>query len=213
MAVAQVWTTYLLYRILPGKKPLTAGIAAFIGANAAAFLTAVLLGIQPLIAHKPDGTPLYAPYPLSITIPAMMIGHVIAGFAEAVVTAAGIAYATRVMPEILLQKNEGASWLKLRNAWLIVAVFMFLTPLGLLAPGTAWGEWSSDQLSEIGLSFVPEGLKKWEGLWTAILPDYTIPGIGENTGYVLSAFAGVVIIVSLFVFTNFIITRFKPRTS
>jgi cobalt/nickel transport system permease protein len=212
MGVIQVWTSYAVYRLLPGRRSLVAGISGFIGANAAAFFTALLLGIQPLIAHKADGTPLYAPYPLSITIPAMMIGHAIAGFAEAVVTAAGVAYATKMMPEVLLQKNA-ADAVQLKKAWLILAVLLFLTPLGLLAPGTAWGEWSSDQLSQIGLSFVPEGLKKWEGLWTAILPDYTIPGVGQNTGYVLSAFAGVVIIISIFVFTNFLITRLKPRTS
>ncbi len=218
MAVVQVVVTAALYRLLPGKRSLIAGIAAFIAANTAAFLAAVLLGIQPLIAQKPDGTPLYAPYPMSITIPAMMIGHIVAGFAEAVITASGIAYVTKVMPEILLQKNaveaaHKSDWLSLKNAWMILAVLMFLTPLGLLAPGTAWGEWSSDQLSEIGLSFVPEGLKKWEGLWSAILPNYTIPGIGENTGYLLSALAGVAIIISIFMFTNFIIRRFKPGTS
>jgi cobalt/nickel transport system permease protein len=213
MAVVQVWVTYGLYRVLPGKRPVVAAVAAFIGANAGAFLTAVQLGLQPVIAHK-AGTPMYAPYPLSITIPAMMIGHIFAGIAEAVVTAAGIAYVTRVMPEILTQKtaelaSQKTEWFRLKQAWLILAVLAFLTPLGLLAPGTAWGEWSTDQLSEIGLSFVPEGLKKWEGLWSALLPDYTIPGIGESTGYVISAIAGVAIIIFIFLVANFIIRRLR----
>ena len=221
MAVVQVCITYALYNLLPGKRPVAAGVAAFIGANAAAFLTAVQLGLQPVLAQKPDGTPLFAPYPLSITIPAMMIGHIVAGFAEAVVTAAGIGYATKVMPEILVRNNttlateaaQKADWRKLRHAWMILAVLMFLTPLGLLAPGTAWGEWSSDQLSDIGLSFVPEGLKKWEGLWSALLPDYTIPGIGENTGYLISAVAGVGIIISIFLVANFLIRRRRMESS
>ena len=38
------------------------------------------------------GTPLYAPYPLHIAIPAMMIGHLtIAGLAEMVVSAGAVA--------------------------------------------------------------------------------------------------------------------------
>jgi cobalt/nickel transport system permease protein len=218
MAVIQVWTTYAVYRLLPGKRPIIAAVAAFLGVNVAAFATAVLLGIQPLIAQKADGTPLYAPYPLSIAIPAMMIGHIVAGFAEAIVTAAGITYALKMMPEILMQKvteddPQKPGWLRLKHAWLVLAVLMFLTPLGLLAPGTAWGEWSSDQLKDIGFNFVPEGLKKWEGFWNAILPDYTIPGLGENTGYLLSALAGVAIIISIYLFTNFLFRRFKQETS
>ena len=80
----------------PGKHSIAQRVVAYVGANAAAMFTAIELGLQPLIAQKPDGTPLYAPYPLSITIPAMMIGHLVAGLAEAAVTAAGIAYVTQI---------------------------------------------------------------------------------------------------------------------
>ncbi len=220
MAVVQVFITYYLYRLLPGKRPVAAAIAAYVGVNAAALFTAVELGLQPLIAHKVDGTPLYAPYPISVTIPAMMIGHLIAGFAEAAVAAAGISYVIKSSPELLaervaipaidsLPKRE---WVRLKGAWLVLALLMFLTPLGLLAPGTAWGEWNSDQLSEIGLGFVPDGLKKWEGFWSAAFPDYLIPGTDENTGYILSAAAGVLIIVSIFLLTNLIVRSFQSRT-
>jgi len=208
MAVVQVFVTYYLYRLIPGKRPLAAAIAAYVGVNAAAMFTAVELGIQPLIAHRPDGTPLYAPYPLSVTVPAMLIGHLIAGFAEAAVTAAGIAYVTKSAPELISQSAVGG---KLKHAWLVLTLFIFLTPLGLLAPGTAWGEWSSSQLSHIGLGFVPEGLKKWEGFWNAAFPDYLIPGVGENTGYIISAIIGVAIIISIFVLANLILRRFQDR--
>ncbi|MCI0616117.1 cobalt transporter CbiM [bacterium] len=209
MAVVQVFVTYYLYRILPGKRPVAAAIAAYVGVNAAAMFTAIELGLQPLIAQKADGTPLYAPYSLSVTVPAMLIGHLIAGLAEAAVTAAGIAYVTKSAPELMSQQVVHG---KLKHGWLVLALFVFLTPLGLLAPGTAWGEWSSDQLSHIGLGFVPEGLKKWEGFWTAAFHDYLIPGVGENTGYILSALIGVAIIISIFVLANFIHRRFQNRT-
>lgn len=39
----------------------------------AAIITGIEFGIQPLIASAPDETPLYAPYPLSIAVPAMAI--------------------------------------------------------------------------------------------------------------------------------------------
>ena len=44
-------------------------LAGYLGVNVAAFSTSVLLGIQPLLFHEANGTPLYNPYGLSITIP------------------------------------------------------------------------------------------------------------------------------------------------
>jgi cobalt/nickel transport system permease protein len=214
MAVVQVWITYLLYRPFRSRPVVAAAIAAYAGGIAAALLTAFELGIQPMIAKSPDGTPLYAPYPLSVTIPAMMIGHVFAGFAEAFVTAAGLSYVRRTMPEILDRSSESkiqqTGSVPIKYGWLVVVLLIFLTPLGLLAPGTAWGEWNADQLSEAGLGFVPQGMKKWEGLWSAMFSDYSIPGLGENTGYVLSAIAGVAIIVLLFFAVNLIVRRSRP---
>jgi len=39
----------------------------------AAFFGGFEFGIQPLLFHTANGTPLYAPYPLSVSIPAMLI--------------------------------------------------------------------------------------------------------------------------------------------
>ena len=52
-----------------------------------------------------------------------------------------------------------------------------LVPLGLLAPGTAWGEWGTEQLSSLGLAFIPQGMAKLSGLWSAPLPGYDLPAL------------------------------------
>jgi cobalt/nickel transport system permease protein len=206
MAIVQVFISYYIYRLMPQRRPvIAAAIAAYVGVNLAALCAGVELGIQPLISHAPDGTPLHAPYPLSVSVPAMMIGHIFAGLAEAALTAAGIRYFVHSMPELLQFPSHtqrqfaiAPAWNKLRKIWIAVAILVFLTPLGLLAPGTAWGEWSSQQLTGIGLGFVPAGLQKWENLWSAIFADYSIPGIGEKTGYILSAAAGVILILIIY---------------
>ncbi|WP_457626651.1 cobalt transporter CbiM [Persephonella sp.] len=41
------------------------------------FLVALFLGIQPLIAHSPDGKPLFFPFGLEITIPALVFSHML----------------------------------------------------------------------------------------------------------------------------------------
>ncbi len=47
-------------------------VAGYIGLTAAGLCTALQFGIQPIIAHDAHGTPLYAPYPLSVAVPAMV---------------------------------------------------------------------------------------------------------------------------------------------
>ena len=59
------------------------------------------LGVQPMLHHLPDGTPLYCPFPISATIPAMMIPHLtVGGAAEAVITGGVIAFLGRYHGEL-----------------------------------------------------------------------------------------------------------------
>jgi cobalt/nickel transport system permease protein len=47
---------------------------------------ALALGLQPLIAHRPDGSPLFFPFGVGVTLPAILIPHVVVGTAEGVLT-------------------------------------------------------------------------------------------------------------------------------
>lgn len=62
------------------------GMAAWLSVVVPGALIAVVLGIQPLIAHKDDGTPLFFPFGLSITLPAILLPHIVIGIGEAVLT-------------------------------------------------------------------------------------------------------------------------------
>jgi len=98
MAFAEVMAGYGIYRLFKGKGEgrrefFAAGIGAYAGINVAAFLTAFELGIQPLLHIGPDGRPLYSPFPLAITIPAIMIEHLtLFGFVEVAVTVLVLVY-------------------------------------------------------------------------------------------------------------------------
>jgi cobalt/nickel transport system permease protein len=211
MAIVQVFVAYFLFRTLsssaktPRSLAFAAGLAGYVSLNVAALFGGIELGIQPLIAKAADGTPLYAPYPLSVSVPAMLIAHLIAGFAEAIVAAAAVGYLARSAPEMLslkIETEEAAGipyrWRQIRTLWLMVALLVFLTPIGLLAPGTTWGEWTSAQLRGLGFNFVPEGIRRWEGWWSGIFTDYSVPGLGQNTGYIVSAIAGISFIFMIF---------------
>jgi cobalt/nickel transport system permease protein len=93
MAITGSLVAYAMYRIISGRAAIdsprrivAAAIAGYTAINVSALFAAIEFGIQPMFYRDATGAPLYAPYPLHIAIPAMMIGHLtIAGLAEMVV--------------------------------------------------------------------------------------------------------------------------------
>ena len=228
MAIVGSLAAYAVYRGIAGRSPIAsprrviaAGLAGYCGINLASLCAAIEFGIQPMLYRDAAGAPLYCPYPLSIAIPAMMIGHLtIAGFAEFFVSAGAVAFLQRSDPSLLRATSGVAGTpaaavpappLKaLRPLWLALAGLMILTPLGILAAGSAWGEWlASDyanpairqQIAASSLhapapSTPPQGLQRLSSLWTAPFARYAPPYLRSATfGYLLSAMFGVGIIV------------------
>ena len=175
MAVVGSLVAYGVYRLIAGRSTLTAPrravagfVAGYAAINVAAFLTAVEFGIQPLLFTDANGVPLYSFYPLSVAIPAMMLGHLtFAGLAEGIVTGGVIAYLQRADPSLLtatapkdladsgVPATKRAGWRPLAIGLLILAV---ISPLGLLATGTAWGEWGADEIGAEQIGFHLRGL-------------------------------------------------------
>ena len=87
MGLAGSFTGYGVYKLLHQRHAPT---ALFAGAAAAVLLAALIvatvLGIQPLIASRADGTPLFFPFGLAITLPAVMLPHLAVAAAEGVLT-------------------------------------------------------------------------------------------------------------------------------
>jgi cobalt/nickel transport system permease protein len=164
----------------------------------------------------------------------MMIGHVtVAGLAEFVVSAGVVAFLQRADPMLLapaaglgggvparLNGAEPATGRESAGAvhalWAGLGVLMVLAPLGILAAGTAWGEWAASDfenaatrvdIAEASLGVpppaaAPAGLERLSSVWTAPWPDYAPPFVrSASFGYVLSAVFGVglVILASLLI--------------
>ena len=182
-----------------------AAIGSYIGLNVAALCAAIEFGIQPLIAVDAAGQPLYCPYGLGVAIPAMLIPHLaVAGVVEAVFTVAVFAFVRKATPDLVYA--QGAAEDKPKKSripiFALVAVLIAATPLGLLATGTAWGEWGADEIAEVveggtALGYTPAGLESgWE--MAAPMPDYTLEGMSEVLAYILSAIIGVALLVIIF---------------
>jgi len=223
MAVVLPYVSYAIYQAFSKNQPTTskrrvvgAAMGGWAGLTVAAFFAAVEFGVQPMLFHTANGTPLYAPYPLSISIPAMVIPHaLIASVVEGLVTALVVVYLQRAnqsalefakKAEITPELSGFAIW---RAMWIGLAVLIVLVPIGLMAPGTAWGEWGTEQFSSLGLAFIPEGMAKLSGLWSAPLPDYDLPALkNANLGYILSGIVGTIVIgIVAWLFTMLVTIR------
>jgi len=240
MAIIGSFAAWGIYQLLAANSRLgsrrraaAAAVAGYVSINAAALATALEFGIQPTLFRDATGAPLYAPYPLHIAIPAMMIGHLtIAGLAEAAISAGMVSYLQRTdldllrggnssIPEAPPTVNPAGRWEG--RLWLATVLLMLLTPLGILAAGTAWGEWSVKDLPKAqgsmpvsGISpqhaSVPSGLQKLSTVWTAPFPGYA-PGFVKHpaVGYLLSAMFAVGLLLLASRLTRMVRKRWRER--
>ena len=208
MAFLLPFLGYYIYHALrkvlssEGAAPVCAAVAGYVGINAASLATAIEFGIQPLLFTNELGQALYCPYPLSISIPAMMAGHLtIFGLAEAVFTGAMLAYLTKAAPAFSSAADRYADK-KIGASLAALLALIILCPLGLIAEGTAWGEWGTEEMAEltetgVPLGYTPSGMLEGFSLdvW---FPDYAISGMPDTFAYILSAIIGTALLVITF---------------
>ena len=220
MAIVGSFAAWGIYRLVSlgaaaesRRRVVAAALAGYGAINLSALLAAIELGIQPTLFHDATGAPLYAPYPLHIAIPAMMIGHLtIAGAAEAVMSAGLFSYLRRSEPGLVgIAATPKGTRRAVGELWGALAVVLLLTPLGILAGGAAWGEWAPRDFAETAARAriaatsgntappvsAPSGMARLATVWTAPLPDYAPHFVkSAGFGYLLSAMFGVGLIVA-----------------
>ena len=225
------------------RRLVAAGIASYVGINAAALCAAIEFGIQPLLFRDAAGQPMYCPYDLSFSIPAMMAGHLtIFGLAEVVFTVLILAFCDKVgvsaaesvktdvpgnaamnikisspgaamndempVPGAAMNDEIPAPGTALASAapdeekkgsravGTLIACLIVFTPIGLLAEGTAWGEWGTDEIGEMA-GYTPAGMAGGFE-WSSLLPDYSVGNLPEWFGYILSAVIGTAVLIIVF---------------
>ena len=193
MAIAMPFVGYAVYHFFRKQNHETVGVlvGSYVGINVAAFLTAIELGIQPIIATQ-GGEPLYNPYGLAVTIPAMMVTHLtIAGAVEVFFTYVIYRFVKQVAPQELYTPTSVNTTYFVKKIRYVLLALVVLSPLGLLAEGTAFGEWSADELAEM-MPNVPAGIENGFS-FEALFSDYTIPGTNIAVGYILSAITALLV--------------------
>ncbi len=215
MSVVGYGLFILLKKIIPKQswEPIIAAVSGYIAINVAAFCAGVELGLQPLLFHSSNGHALYFPYPLAISVPAMMIGHLaLAGFAEGFITFFAYQWIAGRFPKLLHQHNSADARVSWKPVALGVAILIIIAPLGLLAHGTAWGEWGRRELASRGLGYIPLGFDRWNRIWSAPLSGYNLPLLHSSVaGYIVSALSGVVLILGIVALGIFLFRRIHRR--
>ena len=203
MAFVLPFTGYAVYRALSGKisgekgRMIGAAAGSYIGINAAALAAAIEFGIQPMLFKDAAGQALYCPYGLSTAIPAMMIGHLtLFGLAEVLFTLVIWRFLEKAAPARVAKRDRiGLSASPAVKVFL--AAKIVLTPLGLLAEGTAWGEWGTDEIAATGAGYTPAGMENGFS-FESMIPDYSVAGLPDAAGYILSAVIGAAVLIILF---------------
>jgi cobalt/nickel transport system permease protein len=205
MAFIIPFSGYYIYSFLKGRLNsskwtyIAVFFSAYIAINLAALFAGVEFGIQASLFKDATGMPLYAPYSLSMAIPGMLIPHLlIVGVLEGIVTAGVYGFIINTSPGIIY---EGAKT-RMKSVYVLILSMICLSPLGLLASGTAWGEWGAKEISSVVqggkvLGYVPKGIKTGFSL-KAIMPVYSVKGMPLIMGYIISAVVGASLLIIIF---------------
>jgi cobalt/nickel transport system permease protein len=180
MSLVPVVIGYGLYRAVAGRRRQAvlpvAGFAAWLSIMAGALATALQLWLS--------GTS-----PLSLVVPAMLAVHALIGLGEGLITVAALSFIWRTRPDVIA--GHAGSALASR-AWIAAGVFVsllavFLAPLASADP---------DGLERVAmdLGFITDA---HEAPY-AILPDYTVPLLGETAlSTVLAGLIGLLAIATV----------------
>lgn len=163
LAIILPYAGYFTYQLIAAKSPIlsirrvwAAAIGAYVGLTAAALAIGIEIGLQPLLFSQ-NGKPLYSPYPLSISIPAMLLSATFAtSIVEALITAFGLSYFQRSMPEVLTAPTlrsivsgadvpEGGEAQRI-PLWRLLALIIPLALMVLFLIGLITGEWNVGHL-------------------------------------------------------------------
>lgn len=151
---------------------------SYLGINMAALLVAIELGLQPILFKTTNGQPLYNPYPLGVTLAAMLGTHLlIVGLVEALFSM--VIYRYLIKRQALLLNMPHTSIKPLVLGLISLAI---LTPLGALVTQPAWGEWSSEYFK----NNIPRGMQKTPH-FSALMPDYQLGNLPHASSVLIIA--------------------------
>jgi len=178
MGVVPGFLAYYVYRIGRGRgaraQLVFAGLAAWLSVVVAALVVALLLAFS--------GTS-----SLGVVAPAMVGVHALIGLGEALITVAALAFIRQARPSLLAEGQEAG-----RSGWVVagLAVALLLVLFAPFASGHPDGlEWVAESAGFLGAA---------RSAPYELLPDYTIPFLGQTgLSTIVAGVAGALLVAGL----------------
>ena len=101
--------------------------------------------------------------------------------------------------------------------WIGLITLILLSPLGLILPaklgaGSAWGEWSAEEIQKL-VGYIPSGMPKLADLWKAPMPDYAFKGQETaplhtlSISYIIAGILGTAVVAVLSILIGKVLAR------
>lgn len=184
-----------LYRLVIGRQKslrlAVAGLAAWLATIAAALLTALQLWLSGTTS-------------LEIVLPAMLGVHSLIGVGEALITVAALAFIEQTRPDLLNGEQTASSG---GRGWIIAGVIISLLAV-LISPRASGNPDGLERVAE-NLGFLSAGqTSPFE-----ILPDYTIPFLGETAlSTVFAGMVGALVLLGFLILLGRNLRNSNPKT-
>ncbi len=167
MGILTTLIGYGLYRAVKNQstsiKLVVVGAAAWLSVVAGALVTALQLWISGTSA-------------LDIVLPAMLGVHVLIGFGEALITVGAVAFITQARPDLMTSAAQQGG-----RGWILAGVLISLAVV-LISPLASASPDGLERVA-INLGFINQG----QNAPYQILPDYTLPFLGETAASTILA--------------------------
>lgn len=178
MGIVPGFIGYGVYKLLNRKEGVSlplAGVSAWVSIMAAALITALLLGFS--------GTADFG-----IVVPIMLGVHALIGIGEALITVSALGFIQRARPQLLNRNATTDAKGSFVVAGLLVVLFVVM--FAPLASGSPDGlEWVAETTDFIDTA---------QDAGYQILPDYTIPALGETSlSTILSGVIGSLVVAGV----------------
>ena len=173
-----------------GTRMAVAGVAAWLAVVASALITAMQLWLS--------GTTR-----LEIVVPAMLGVHVLIGLGEAIITVAALTFIEQTRPDILTEKAVAA---KGGRGWAYTGILISLLAV-LISPLASANPDGLERVAE-DMGFLALG----QDAPFQILPDYTVPFLGETAlSTVVAGAVGALVLLGLMIVIGGLLKRKKAH--
>lgn len=197
MGIVPGFVGYGVYQLVrkQGRGVRLAGtaVAAWVSVEMAALITALLIGFS--------GTS-----SLAVAVPAMLGVHALIGLGEALITVAALSFIERTRPALLAPDSVSGNGVSGSGRWVVAGLVMALAVTlfaPLASPSPDGLEWVAEEIGFLGMAREAP---------YELLPDYTIPFLGETAvSTIVSGIIGVLIVAAVTYFLGRLLQRRPTR--